>query len=359
LHRAAERDAARPGLRDKRAGSVAGVPRALITGITGQDGSYLTDWLLERSYEVIGLVRAGAARRPGVGYVEGDLADPASLRAAVLRTVPDELYHLAAPTFVPASWEDPAGTLELVAGATATLLAAAREADRHVRVLVAGSSEIFGDAGESPQNECSPMRPCSPYGVSKLAAHGLTRTLRGRDGMHCSCAITFNHESPRRPERFLPRKVTRAAAAIKLGLRDELVIGDLGAVRDWCHARDVVRGEWLMLQQDEPGDYVLAGGVGRTVAELVDTAFGCAGIDPTEHVRVDPALVRAPQATPPVGDPSLARERLGWTAETSFEAMIDEMVQADLADLGQRDLADPGQRDLADPARADPADRSP
>ena len=317
----------------KRASRVTGVPRALITGISGQDGSYLADRLLEAGYEVVGLVRPGAARRAGVRYVHGDLADRASLRAAVLDTAPDELYHLAAPTFVPASWEDPAGTLELIGGATATLLAAAREAAGPVRVLIASSSEIFGDAGESPQHERSPMRPRAPYGVAKLAAVGLTRALREFEGLHCSAAITFNHESPRRPERFLPRKVTRAAAAIKLGLQDELAIGDLGAVRDWCHARDVVRGEWLMLQRDEPGDYVLASGVGRTVGELVDTAFACVGLDPAKHVRVDAAFVRPPEATPPVGDPSLARERLGWMPETSFEAMIGEMVAADLADL--------------------------
>ena len=308
------------------------IPRALVTGITGQDGSYLTELLLDRGYEVVGMVRSANARIDGASTVHGDLADPASLRAAVLETAPDELYHLAAPTFVPASWKDPAQTLALVAGATGTLLKAAQEVDG-LRVMVASSGEIFGAASESPQNERTPMRPRSPYGVAKLAAHGLTRTLRQRDSLHCSCAITFNHESPRRPERFLPRKVTRAAAAIKLGLRDELVIGDLDAVRDWCHARDVVRGEWLMLQQDEPGDYVLAGGVARTVGELVDSAFACVGLDPADHVRVDPAFVRPPEATPPVGDPSLALQRLGWSAETSFEAMIDEMVQADLADL--------------------------
>jgi GDPmannose 4,6-dehydratase len=310
------------------------VPRALITGITGQDGFYLSRWLVEHDYEVVGLVR----RDPpvpcdDVRYLHGDLADTGSLRAAVLATSPDELYHLAAPTFVPDSWQDPTGTLQVVAGATATLLAAASEAPQAMRVLVASSSEIFGDAGESPQNERSPMRPRSPYGVAKLAAHWLTGTLRGRDGLHASSAITFNHESPRRPERFLPRKVSRGAAAIKLGLRDELVVGDLEAVRDWCHARDVVRGEWLMLQQDEPCDYILSSGAGRTVRELVDTAFGCVGLSYEDHVRVDPALVRPPEPTPPVGDPSLARERLGWTAQTSFEAMIDEMVQADLAEL--------------------------
>jgi GDPmannose 4,6-dehydratase len=177
------------------------------------------------------------------------------------------------------------------------------------------------------------MRPRSPYGVAKLAAYGLVAALRRRHGLHACSAIAYNHESPRRPERFLPRKVTRGAAAIKLGLRDELVLGDLDAVRDWCHARDVVRGYRLMLRQDEPADLILAGGRGRTVRELVEVAFACAGIDPAEHVRVDPRLVRPAERTPPVGDISRARARLGWEPETSFEAMIEEMVQADLAEL--------------------------
>lgn len=307
------------------------VPRALITGITGQDGSYLSELLLGGGYEVVGMVRAPVAL-DGVRTVHGDLADPESLRAAVLETEPDELYHLAAPTFVPASWKDPAGTLALVAGATATLLQAAREVDG-VRVLVASSGEIFGAADVSPQNEETPMRPRSPYGVAKLAAYGLVDTLRHKHGLHASSAIAYNHESPRRPERFLPRKISRGAAAIKLGLQDELVLGDLDAVRDWCHARDVVRGYRLMLRQDEPGDCILAGGTGRTVRELVDTAFGCVGLDPADHVRVDERLVRPSERTPPVGDVSRARERLGWEPETSFQAMIEEMVQADLAEL--------------------------
>jgi len=309
------------------------VPRALVTGITGQDGSYLSELLLGDGYEVVGMVRRPAAL-DGVRTVHGDLADPDSLRAAVLETEPDELYHLAAPTFVPASWKDPAGTLALVAGATATLLQAAHEAGRGVRVLVASSGEIFGAATVSPQNEETPMRPRSPYGVAKLAAYGLVDTLRRKHGLHASSAIAYNHESPRRPERFLPRKVARGAAAIKLGLQDELVLGDLDAVRDWCHARDVVRGYRLMLQQDEPGDYVLAGGSGRTVRDLVDTAFSCVGLDPADHVRVDETLVRPSERTPPVGDISRARERLGWEPETSFEAMIEEIVQADLEELG-------------------------
>ncbi len=312
------------------------MPRALITGVTGQDGGYLAELLRAEGYEVVGLLRPGsdAAAPEGVATLPGDLADAASLRAAVLECAPDELYHLAAPTFVPASWKDPAGTLALVAGATATLLQAAREVPGGVRVLVASSGEVFGAAKVSPQNEETPMRPRSPYGVAKVAAFGIVDTLRRKHGLHASSAIAYNHESPRRPERFLPRKVCKAAASIRLGLQDEVALGDLGAVRDWCHARDVVRGYRLMLAQDEPGDYVLAGGVGRTVGELVDAAFGCVGLDPSEHVRVDPAFVRPAERTPPVGDISRARQRLGWEPETSFQAMIEEMVLADLAALG-------------------------
>jgi len=308
------------------------MPRALITGITGQDGSYLLDLLRHHDYEVVGLVREGSQAPAGVASVRGDLGDAASLRAAVLETAPDELYHLAAPTFVPASWKDPAGTLALVAGATATLLQAAREVDG-ARVLVASSGEIFGAANVSPQNEETPMRPRSPYGVAKVAAFGLVDTLRSKHGMHASSAIAYNHESPRRPERFLPRKVARAAASIKLGLQDELVLGDMNAVRDWSHARDVVRGYRLMLQQEEPGDYVLASGVGRTVADLVAAAFAVVDLDPERYVRSDAKFIRPSERTPPVGDISLARERLRWEPETSFEAMLEEMVHADLAGL--------------------------
>jgi GDPmannose 4,6-dehydratase len=288
--------------------------------------------LVERGYEVVGMVRSPHTPIEGVRTVRGDLADPLSLRAAVLETAPDELYHLAAPTFVPASWKDPAATLALVAGATGTLLKAAQEIDG-IRVMVASSGEVFGAAPHSPQDERTPMRARSPYGVAKVASYGLVDTLRHKYGMHASSAIAYNHESPRRPERFLPRKVARGAAAVKLGLTDTLAIGDLDAVRDWSHARDVVRGYWLMLQADEPADVILASGVGRTVRELVDTAFAVVDLDPAAHVRVDPDLVRGPERTPPVGNASLARERLGWQPEISFEEMIEEMVLADLAEL--------------------------
>jgi GDPmannose 4,6-dehydratase len=276
-----------------------------------------------------------AAVRDRISLLHGDLDEPATLVDALSAVRPHELYHLAAPTFVPTSWDDPAQPMAQIAGATGTLLSEARRLDPETRIFVATSSEIFGDAGESPQNESSPMRPRSPYGVAKLAAHGLVGVLRERFGLYAVSGILYNHESPRRPVRFLPRKVTRGAAAIALGLQDELTLGDLGAVRDWSHAADVVRGAWLSLQADAPGDYVFASGVGRTVGDLVDAAFAAAGISPDGRVRVDPAFVRPPEATPPVGDPSHARAALGWVPEIPFEALIAEMVSADLAELGR------------------------
>jgi GDPmannose 4,6-dehydratase len=317
------------------------VRRALITGISGQDGSYLAELLLDEGYDVTGVVRDPVDRelvhlddrRGAISLVAGDLTAPDTLRDALSAVRPHELYHLAAPTFVPASWEDPALVLDEIAGATAELLGAARRLDPDLRVFVATSSEVFGDAGESPQHERSPMRPRTPYGVAKLAAHGLVGALRERFGTFAVSGITYNHESPRRPEHFLPRKVTRGAAAIALGLEEELVVGDLDAVRDWSHAADIMRGAWLSLQADAPRDYVLASGRGRTVRELVEAAFAAAGVSPAGRVTVDPAFVRAPEPTPPVGDPSLARRALGWEPRISFEEMIGEMVLADLAEL--------------------------
>jgi GDPmannose 4,6-dehydratase len=315
--------------------------RALITGISGQDGTYLAELLLEQGYEVCGLLREPADAdvvhldgvRDRVSFLPGELLDPASLRGALEQVAPHEIYHLAAPTFVPASWEDPAEAIAAIAGATAALLTAARHADAPPRVFVAASSEIFGDAGESPQSERSPMRPRSPYAVAKLAAHGMVGALRAQFGLFAVSGIFYNHESPRRPEHFLPRKVTRGAASIALGLQDELVLGDLGAVRDWSHAEDVMRGAWLALQADMPRDYVFASGVSRTVGDLVDAAFAAAGVSPDGRIRVDPAFVRPPEATPPLGDPSRARAELGWKPEHSFEDLIGEMVAADLAEL--------------------------
>ena len=319
--------------------------RVLITGVTGQDGGYLAERLLAGGDELIGTVQepAEAFERAELPQLAGrvelltmDLLDPVSIRRAVAEAQPDEIYHLAAPTFVPDSWQDPSEVMQAIAGGTATLLAAAGDGPR---VLVASSSEIFGDAGISPQSEDSPTRPRSPYGVAKLAAHGLVGTLRAHHGRFLVSAITYNHESPRRPERFLPRKVSASVAAIATGRAETLTLGDLGAVRDWSHARDVVEGMVLALRHDEPGDYVLASGAGRTVGELVDAAFAAAGVerrlpDGRDRVQVDERFVRPPEPCPPVGDPSKARTVLGWEARTPFERLVRELVEADLERLG-------------------------
>jgi GDPmannose 4,6-dehydratase len=315
--------------------------RALITGVSGQDGSYLAELLVAEGYDVTGVVRdpgdrelpwlAGVQGR--ISLLHGDLDEPRTLADALSAVRPHELYHLAAPTFVPASWDEPAVPLAQIAGATGSLLTAARRLDPSMRVFVATSSEIFGDAGEAPQREDSPKRPRSPYGIAKLAAHQLVGVLRERYGLFAVSGILYNHESPRRPEHFLPRKVTRGAAAIALGLQDELVLGDVDAVRDWSHAADVMRGAWLSLRAGAPDDYILASGDGHTVRDLVDAAFAAAGVSPEGRIRIDPEFVRPHEATPPVGDPSRARAVLGWQPEHTFEATIAEMVAADLAAL--------------------------
>jgi GDPmannose 4,6-dehydratase len=317
--------------------------RVLITGLTGQDGGYLAEQLLAGGDEVIGAVRDpdGALARAGLDALDGrvallaaDLLDAASIRRAVAEAQPDEIYHLAAPTFVPDSWEDPSEVVQAIAGGTAALLAAAGALGDEVRVLVATSSEIFGDCGVSPQAEETPMRPRSPYGVAKLAAHGLVGTLRAHHGRFLVSAITYNHESPRRPERFLPRKVSAGVAAIAAGRAQTLTLGDLAAVRDWSHARDVVAGMVLALRHDEPGDYVLASGVPHTVEQLVQAAFAAAGVAREGRVEVDPRFVRPPERWPPVGDPAKARELLGWRPQVRFEALVAELVAADLERLG-------------------------
>lgn len=325
--------------------------RVLITGITGQDGGYLAERLVADGDEVVGTVRRpdGALAAAGLGSLDGrvelvaaDLLDPAGLRRTILEVAPDEIYHLAAPTFVPDSWNDPTEVTAAIAGGTATVLAAAGElAD--TRVLVASSSQIFGDAGASPQDERTPMRPTTPYGVAKLAAHGLVGAMRAHHDRFYVSAITFNHESPRRPERFLPRKVTAGVAAIAAGRAETLTLGDLAAVRDWSDARDIVAGMVLALRHDVPDDYVLASGVARTVGDLVDAAFVSAGLERfaveadgtrRDRIVVDERFVRAPERWPSVGDPTKAREQLGWVPRTSFAALIGEMVAVDLARLG-------------------------
>lgn len=316
--------------------------RALITGISGQDGSFLGELLLEKGYEVTGLVHGDPDER-SLGCSEhlrervalrgGDLLDPASLRAAIEQAQPDELYHLASPSFIPASWERPAETMRAIAGSTAVLLEAVRDSDSQARVWVAASGAMYGDAPESPQSESTPCRPTTPYAVAKLAAHQLVGAMRVHDGLYACSGIVFNHESERRPQQFVTRTVTRAAAQIKLGVAKEVTLGALDAVRDWSFAGDVMRGAWLTLQREQPDDYVFASGVGRTVAQLVDTAFACVDLQAERYVRVDPKLMRAPEKTASIGDPSKARERLGWEPRVSFEQLVGRMVEADLRAL--------------------------
>jgi GDPmannose 4,6-dehydratase len=317
-------------------------PSALITGLTGQDGSFLAELLLAKGYRVSGLLRGDAAQRTlgssehlrgQLELIGGDIQDPVALREAVARSGAREIYHLAAPSFVPASWEQPRETLASIAGSTASILTAVRELQTPTRVFIAASSEIFGEAGESPQNERTDCRPRSPYAIAKLAAHQLVGRLREHDGLHASSGITYNHESERRPERFVTRRITLGAAAIALGRRDQLELGALDAVRDWSFAGDIVHGAWLMLQQEEPDDYVLASGVPHTVADFAHAAFACVDLDAERYLRVDQARVRAPEATPSVGDPSKARERLGWEAPVGFEQLVERMVRSDLRAL--------------------------
>jgi GDPmannose 4,6-dehydratase len=316
-------------------------PRVLITGITGQDGSYLAELLCGEGAEVHGTTRPGqgepqnlAAVRDRVALHSAELAEPGALAALVVELAPDEIYHLAAPAFVPESWRTPDATIREIAGSGAELLRAVRDHAPATRIVLACSREIFGAAAPSPQDEATATQPASPYGVAKLAVHQLVGLFREYHALHASSAILFNHESPRRPESFVTRKVTRAAAAIKLGLRDELVLGDLNAVRDWSAARDVVRGLREMARADSGGDYVLASGVGRTVRELVELAFAVVGIDPSACIRVDDGLVRPPEPSDPVGNPSRARAELGWNPAIPFNELIAEMVAVDLAELG-------------------------
>jgi GDPmannose 4,6-dehydratase len=314
---------------------------ALITGITGQDGSFLAELLLEKEYAVTGLLRRGADGPLGCSehlrgrlqLLHGDLLEPDTLRAAIELVRPREVYHLAAPSFVPDSWERPGETMLAIADASAAVLEAVRDVGGDTRVFMSASGAIFGEAPESPQREDTPCRPTNPYAIAKLAVHQLVGLLRARDGLHASSGIVYNHESERRPERFVTRRITRGAAAISLGLRQELTLGALDAVRDWSFAGDIVRGAWLMLQQERAEDYVLASGVPRTVAEFAAAAFACVGLEAERHVRIDPSLVRPAERTANVGDPTKARERLGWRAQLDFEALVERMVQADLDSL--------------------------
>jgi GDPmannose 4,6-dehydratase len=317
------------------------VKRAVITGIGGQDGSLLAERLLDAGYAVVGLVRPGAPSYENLAGIEdrielheADLLNQTSLAQALRAARPSEVYNLAAPSFVPASWEQPVQTAEFAAVGATSLLEAIRLVDPGIRFYQASSSEIFGDPEEVPQTETTHLAPVTPYGVAKAYAHFSARSYRHRYGLYACSGILYNHESPRRPLRFLPRKVAYGAAAISLGLEDELVLGDLDARRDWGYAGDYVRAMWLMLQQEEPDDYVVASGEAHSVRELVQCAFARVGLDWQEHVRVDPELQRGKaELHRLVGNAAKAREHLGWEPEVDFTNLVHLLVDADLARL--------------------------
>jgi GDPmannose 4,6-dehydratase len=312
--------------------------RALITGITGQDGSYLADLLLEKGYEVHGMVRRSSTEtfqrlthiRDDITLHTGDLLDQRSLTDVLRETTPHEIYNLAAMSFVAASWNQPVLTAEFTGTGVTRLLEAMREVTPEARFYQASSSEMFGKVREVPQNENTPFYPRSPYGVAKAYGHFITVNYRESYDLFACSGICFNHESDRRGLEFVTRKVTHGAAAIKLGLQTELSLGNLDAERDWGYAKDFVEAMWLMLQQDEPEDYVIATNKAHSVRELVGIAFARVGVNPDDHVRIDPQYYRPAEVDHLIGDYSKAKDKLGWEPRTSFEELVNLMVDADL-----------------------------
>jgi len=319
--------------------------RALITGITGQDGAYLSQFLLSKGYEVFGMIRRsshrgiedhrlrwlGVANR--VTLLDGDLADSSSLVRIVKETTPDEIYNLAAQSFVASSWRQPILTANITGVGVTNLLEAMRAEAPQARFYQASSSEMFGLVQELIQSEKTPFYPRSPYAVAKLYGHWITVNYRESFGLHASSGILFNHESPLRGAEFVTRKVTDSVARIKLGLIKELRLGNIDAKRDWGHARDYVQAMWLMLQQSQPDDYVIATGVSTTVRDMCRIAFAYVGLDMDEHVVIDKAFYRPAEVDVLLGDSSKARAKLGWAPRTSLKDMIEEMVDSDLERL--------------------------
>jgi GDPmannose 4,6-dehydratase len=321
------------------------VKKALITGITGQDGSYLAEFLLEKGYEVHGVIRRVAIEDPEHRLWRIlHLRDRVQLHAASLESLPsiyrvftavepDECYHLAAQSFVAYSFEDEFSTLNTNINGTHYVLSALRDCAPDCRFYFAASSEMFGKVSQVPQNEATPFHPRSAYGISKVAGFDLTRNYREAYGLKASSGILYNHESPRRGFEFVTRKITSHAAKVKLGLLKEVHLGNLDARRDWGHAREYVQAMWLMLQQDRPDDYVIATGEQHSVREFADLAFARLGLDYRDHVVVDPQFFRPAEVETLLGDSTKAREKLGWTYKVPFKSLVDEMVDEDLASL--------------------------
>ncbi len=320
------------------------MPTALITGITGQDGSYLAELLLDKGYEVWGMVRRSSTEsyerlehlRERIHFVQGDLLDQPSMMQALIDAEPDEVYNLAAQSFVPTSWSQPVLTAEFTAVGVTRLLEAIKQVNPKIRFYQASSSEMFGKVREVPQTEETPLYPRSPYGVAKCYGHYITINYRESYGMHCTSGILFNHESPRRGLEFVTRKVTNGVARIHLGLTDHLALGNLDAQRDWGFAGDYVEAMWLMLQQDRPNDYVIATGQTHSVEDLVQIAFTHVGRDWHDHVRTDERFIRPAEVDLLVGDPGKAERELGWTPKVSFQQLVEMMVDADVKRLSER-----------------------
>ncbi|MCH7960531.1 MAG: GDP-mannose 4,6-dehydratase [Candidatus Hydrogenedentes bacterium] len=318
--------------------------RALITGITGQDGSYLAELLLDKGYEVYGVVRRASTEsddriehiKDRLHLFQADLTDQVSMIDVLSEVRPGEVYNLAAQSFVPTSWKQPILTGDVTALGVTRVLEAIRVVDRSIRFYQASSSEMFGHVRETPQTEDTPFYPRSPYGVAKLYGHWITVNYRESYEIFATSGILFNHESPRRGLEFVTRKVTHEVARIKLGMSDALLLGNLDAKRDWGHAKDYVRAMWLMLQQEQPEDFVIASGTMYSVRDLCEMAFSHAGLDWQEYVKSDPSLFRPAEVHLLQGDSSRARAKLGWEPEVSFEALIGMMVDADLDELRSR-----------------------
>ena len=317
---------------------------ALITGITGQDGSYLAEFLLSKGYLVFGMVRRSSTTPfyriqhilDDITLVPGDLLDQVSILNIITDCQPDEVYNLGAQSFVPTSWAQPVLTAEFTALGVTRMLDAIRMVKPDIRFYQASSSEMFGKVREVPQTEATPFYPRSPYGVAKVYGHWITVNYRESYDLFACSGILFNHESPRRGLEFVTRKVTHSAARIKLGLADSLPMGNLDSRRDWGFAGDYVKAMWMMLQQDEPGDYVVATGTQHSVRELLECAFGHVGLNYEDYVTIDPKFLRPAEVDQLVGDASKAHTQLGWQPEVSFEQLIHMMVDHDLAELKQQ-----------------------
>lgn len=313
-------------------------PTALVTGITGQDGSYMAEFLLEKGYRVIGMHRRSSTLnfqriehfQDRIELVEGDLLDQNSLADIIKRTEPAEVYNLAAQSFVPTSWDQPIFTGEVTGLGVARLLEAIRAVNPKIRFYQASSSEMFGKVQAVPQTEKTSFYPRSPYGVAKVYGHWITINYRESYKMFSVSGICFNHESPRRGLEFVTRKITDGVARIKAGKLDQLRLGNLEAKRDWGFAGDYVEAMWLMLQQEEPEDYVIATGETHSVRELVETAFAVAGLNWKDYVMTDERFVRPAEVDLLVGDPTKARMKLGWTPKVTFKGLVELMVKADL-----------------------------